>query len=41
MDFDDPIERRKWPARLVASARGHARRAGRPFELTTEFIETL
>ena len=41
MDFDDPIERRKWFARLVASAKGHARKAGRPFELTTEFIETL
>jgi hypothetical protein len=41
MDFDDPIERRKWLARCVASAKGHARKAGRPFELTTEFIETL
>jgi hypothetical protein len=25
----------------VASAKGHARKAGRPFELTTEFIENL
>jgi hypothetical protein len=41
MDLDDPIERGKWLARLVASAKGHARKAGRPFELTTEFIETL
>jgi len=41
LDFDDPIERRKWPARLVASAKGHARKVGRPFELTTEFIETV
>jgi hypothetical protein len=41
MDFDDPIERRKWLARLVASAKGHARKVGRPFELTTEFIETV
>jgi hypothetical protein len=41
MGFDDPIERRKWLARLVASAKGHARKAGRPFELTTAFIETL
>jgi len=41
MDFDDQIERRKWLARLVASAKGHARKAGRPFELTTEFVETL
>jgi hypothetical protein len=41
MDFDDPIERGKWAARLVASGKGHARKAGRPFELTTAFIETL
>jgi hypothetical protein len=41
MDLDDPTERQKWLARLVASAKGHARKAGRPFELTTEFIETL
>jgi hypothetical protein len=41
MDFDDPIERRKWLARLVANAKGHARKVGRSFELTTEFIETL
>ncbi len=40
MDFDDPIERRKWLARLVESVNSHARKAGRPFELT-EFIETL
>jgi hypothetical protein len=32
---------REWLARLVASAKGHARKAGRPFELTTEFIENL
>jgi hypothetical protein len=41
MDFDDPIERGKWVARLVASGKGHARKAGRPFELATAFIETL
>jgi hypothetical protein len=41
MDFDDPTERRKWLARLVASAKGHARKADRPFELTTEFIESV
>jgi hypothetical protein len=41
MDFDDPIVRGKWLARLVASAKGQARKAGRPFELTTAFIETL
>jgi hypothetical protein len=36
MDFDDPTERQKWLARLVASAKGHAKKADRPFELTTE-----
>jgi hypothetical protein len=41
MDFDDPIERRKWLGKLVASAKGHARKANRPFELTTEFVESL
>jgi hypothetical protein len=41
MDFVDPIERQKWVAPLVANAKGHARKAGRPFELTTEFVETL
>ena len=25
----------------MASTKGHARKAGRPFELTTEFVETL
>jgi hypothetical protein len=41
MDFDDPIERGRWLARLVASAKGHARKVGRPFELTTAFVESL
>jgi hypothetical protein len=41
MEFNDPIERRKWLAKLVASAKGHARKADRPFELTTEFVESL
>ena len=41
MDFDDPTERQKWLARLVASAKDHARDAHKPFELTTEFIKTL
>jgi hypothetical protein len=41
MEFDDPIERRRWLAILVANAKGHARKASRPFELTVEFIETL
>jgi hypothetical protein len=41
VDFDDPIERQKWLGRLVASAKGHARKANRPFELMTEFIESL
>jgi hypothetical protein len=41
MDFDDPIERRNWLTKLVASAKGHAKKADRPFELTTEFIESL
>jgi len=34
VNFDDPIEHRKWVAKLVASAKGHAPRANRPFELT-------
>jgi hypothetical protein len=41
VDFDEPVERRKWLARLVASAKGHAKKADRPFELTTELIERL
>jgi hypothetical protein len=41
MGFNDPNERQRWLGRLVASAKGHARKAGRPFELTTEFVETL
>jgi hypothetical protein len=41
MGFDYLTERQKWLARLVASARGHSRKAGRLFELTTEFIETI
>jgi hypothetical protein len=41
IDFDEPIERRKWLARLVASAKGHAKKADRSFELTTELIERL
>jgi hypothetical protein len=41
VEFDDPIERRRWLAKSVANAKGHARKASRPFELTIEFIETL
>ena len=41
MDFDNPSERRKWLAKLVASAKGHARKDRKPFELTIDFIETL
>jgi hypothetical protein len=41
MEFKDPIERRKWLAKLVANAKGHARKADTPFELTTEFVEIL
>jgi hypothetical protein len=37
--FDASIQQRKWLGKLVASAKGHARKASRPFELTTEFIE--
>jgi hypothetical protein len=38
MDFDDPIDRRKWLARLVTSAKGHAQKAGRPFELRSSLL---
>lgn len=39
MDFDDPIERRKWLARLVASAKGEARKGvGRPAPGFNRFI---
>lgn len=41
MDFDDPIDRHRWFGRLVASTKGQARKVDRPFEATTEFIETL
>jgi hypothetical protein len=41
MGFDDLTEHQKWLARLVASAKAHARKAGRTFKLTTGFIETL
>jgi hypothetical protein len=41
MDFDAPIDRHRWLGRLVKSAKGHARKARKPFELTTEFVETL
>jgi hypothetical protein len=41
MDFDDPIECRKWLARLVASAKARARKADMSFELPLDFADLL
>jgi hypothetical protein len=42
MDFDDPIERRKSLARLVASAKGDARKkVGRPAPGFNRFIPQI
>lgn len=41
VDFRDPNERRRWLARLVASARGRARKARMLFDLPPDFAENL
>ena len=41
MDFDDSIDRHRWLGRLIASAKGPARKPNSPFELTIDSIESL